>query len=410
MRIAMVSEHASPLALLGGPDAGGQNVHVDRLSRTLAGRGHRVTVYTRRDAPASELPDRTPLAPGVTVEHVPAGPPEPLPKDELLAHMPEFGAHLARAWAAEPPDVVHAHFWMSGLAALRGAGAYGPPVVLTYHALGTVKRRHQGARDTSPPERVGVERDIGRGCAGVLATCTDEVAELTAMGLDRGRIEVVPCGVDTGHFRPGAGGSGTGAGPPVGGPRLLAVGRLVPRKGFEAAVRAVAQLPGARLDIAGGPEPDRLTSDPEAVRLRRLAAECGAGDRVRLLGGVPYERMPEVMRGATVLLSTPVYEPFGIVPLEAMACAVPVVATGVGGQRDTVADGVTGRLVPADDPGALARTTGELLGDPARLASFGEAGRRRVLERFTWERVADGAERMYVRVAAPAPATAEVTR
>lgn len=160
MRIALVSEHASPLATLGGVDAGGQNVHVAALAVALAERGNEVVVHTRRTSPGQ--PEAVPMAPGVTVEHVPAGPAEPLPKDELLPYMPEFGEHLARRWKAEPPDVAHAHFWMSGLATLTAAEPLRIPVVQTYHALGTVKRRWQGEADTSPPSRLAIERDIGR--------------------------------------------------------------------------------------------------------------------------------------------------------------------------------------------------------------------------------------------------------
>ncbi|MEE1942106.1 glycosyltransferase [Streptomyces sp. TRM 70361] len=400
MRIAMVSEHASPLAPLGGPDAGGQNVYVAQLSRELARRGHTVTVHTRRDS--AELPDRVEMCPGVTVEHVPAGPPCAVPKDELLPHMPAFGAHLARRWAERPPDVAHAHFWMSGLAALAGARTTGVPVVQTYHALGTVKRRHQGAADTSPPERIEAERRIGRECDRVLATCTDEVFELSTMGVPPERTSVVPCGVDTGEFAPAG---DTGGAPPRerGGPgrpahRLLAVGRLVPRKGFDQAIAALADVPGAELLIAGGPEPALLDEDPEARRLRRLARELGVADRVRLLGAVPHERMPALLRGADLVLSTPRYEPFGIVPLEAMACGVPVVATGVGGHLDSVADRVTGRLVPPGDAGALARAVNELTGSPELLRRYGAAGRERALARFSWRRVADGAQQVYTQV------------
>ncbi|WP_410535622.1 glycosyltransferase [Streptomyces sp. KL2] len=396
MRIAMVSEHASPLAALGGPDAGGQNVYVAQLSKELARRGHQVTVHTRRDS--REPPDRVPLAPGVTVEHVPAGPPRPVPKDDLPPYMTAFGDHLARRWSARRPDVVHAHFWMSGTAALLGAKGPGVPVVQTFHALGTVKRRHQGADDTSPPERIDAERRIGRECARVLATCADEVFELTAMGVPPERTSVVPCGVDTLEFSPA---DPAGRDARRGGPhRLLAIGRLVPRKGFDQAIAALARIPGAELLIAGGPEPALLDTDPEAVRLRRLAGDLGVADRVRLLGAVPHERMPELIRGADLVLSTPRYEPFGIVPLEAMACGVPIVATGVGGHLDSVADRVTGRLVPPGDPGALARAVNELTGSPELLRRYGDAGRERALARFSWERVADGAEQVYAQVVA----------
>ncbi|MGQ5634731.1 MULTISPECIES: glycosyltransferase [unclassified Streptomyces] len=387
-RVAMVSEHASPLAALGGPDAGGQNVYVAQVARQLARKGHRVTVYTRRDS--ADLPDRVTLDDGVQVVHVPAGPPTPVPKDELLPHMSEFGAFLAQEWSLSPPDVVHAHFWMSGLAALAGARETGVPVVQTYHALGTVKKRYQGASDTSPPQRLAIEEAVGHDCARIIATCSDEVAELKAMGLDEDRISIVPCGVDPDQFRPAARLRPAGARK-----RLLSVGRLVPRKGFDRAIRALAAIPDAELVVAGGPEAGLLGTDPEARRLSAIAAEYGVADRVTLLGGVGRDRMPALMADADLVLSLPRYEPFGIVPLEAMACATPVVATAVGGQLDTVVDGTTGVLVPADEDYDLGPAVRALLADPERLARYGAAGRRRVLTHYTWDRVADGVAAVY---------------
>ncbi|MEU0055765.1 glycosyltransferase [Streptomyces sp. NPDC006334] len=394
-RVAMVSEHASPLAELGGPDAGGQNVYVARLAAQLARRGHEVLVYTRRDDPG--LPERVTTADGVKVVHVPAGPPAPIPKDELLPYIPEFGAWLAREWAADPPDVVHAHFWMSGMAALAGARELGVPVVQTYHALGTVKKRHQGAADTSPPQRVAIETAVGRECSGIIATCQDEVTELVAMGLRRDRISVVPCGVDPELFAPVAGARRRPASAPR---RLLSVGRLVPRKGFDRAIRALAGIPDAELLVAGGPEAALLGAEPEAERLRAVAEECGVADRVTLLGGVGPARMPRLMSEADLVLSLPRYEPFGIVPVEAMACCAPVVATAVGGQLDTIVDDLTGVHVAPESPDGghdrdLVDTVNRLLDDPERLARYGAAGRRRVLARYTWDRVADGVSRVY---------------
>src|SRR3954452_20975266 len=176
MRVAMVSEHASPLAVVGGVDAGGQNVHVAALATALAGARHEVTVYTRRDS--ADAPQAAPLCAGVTVEQVPAGPARELPKDDLLPHMPAFAEYLAGRWSQERPDVVHGHFWMSGIAALGGARGLDVPVVQTFHALGTVKRRHQGHVDTSPAQRLRLEAAVGRSVARVLATSSDEVEEL----------------------------------------------------------------------------------------------------------------------------------------------------------------------------------------------------------------------------------------
>jgi D-inositol-3-phosphate glycosyltransferase len=200
MRIAMVSEHADPAAVVGETDAGGQNVHVGSLSAALAERGHSVTVYTRLTGP--EARRSAEFRPGVIVRRLPAGPIAPLPKDELLPFMPEFGDQMARLWQQDRPDIIHAHFWMSGLAALSAAAGLPVPVVQTFHALGVVKARHQGAADPSPANRAELERRIAQSCDQVIATCRDEASELTRAGVPSGQISVVPCGVDTSVFTP----------------------------------------------------------------------------------------------------------------------------------------------------------------------------------------------------------------
>ena len=402
LRIAMVSEHASPLAAIGGVDAGGQNVHVAALSLALARRGHEVTVYTRRDAP--RLPARVPLGPGVVVEHLRAGPPTEVPKDELLPHMDDLAAELAKRWALDPPDVVHAHFWMSGLAALLAARATGVPVVQTFHALGTVKRRHQGSKDTSPAQRLRIERAVARDAASIVATCTDEVRELARMKVRRERVTVIPCGVDVEHFTP------DGPVAPRGRHRfrLVVVGRLVERKGVDDVIRALPLVPGAELVVAGGPDVEALDIDPEVQRLRAVAERHRVADRVTFLGRVGRAAMPALLRSADVVVAVPWYEPFGLVPLEAMACGVPVVASAVGGLQDTVVDGSTGDLVPPRRPDVLAQALLSLLADPVRRQAYGLAGVDRVRARYTWDRIAADTEAAYGRVLDRLAAGAEV--
>ncbi len=406
MKIALVSEHASPLAVLGGVDAGGQNVHVDALARHLGQRGHEVTVYTRRDD--DSRPERVPLAPGVTVVHVPAGPPRQVPKDGLLPFMDEFGRWLEQEWQREgPPDVAHAHFWMSGLATVRAAQASGVPVAQTFHALGTVKRRHQGADDTSPVDRIELERQLAWQVDRIIATCSDEVSELGAMGAPVHRVRVVPCGVDTALFHPGNGEvDGVAGDPSERAARLLVVGRLVPRKGCDTVIRALAGIPGAELAIAGGPEASRIEEDPEARRLREVAREAGVADRVRLLGGVAHEELPQLYRWADLVLSTPWYEPFGITPLEAAASGRPLVGHAVGGLLDSVVDSQTGRLVEPGHPDAIAAIVRDLLADRSSRSRMGAEGRRRALERYDWSIVAAATEAILADLARdPAPAS-----
>jgi D-inositol-3-phosphate glycosyltransferase len=391
LRIAMVSEHASPLAHLGGVDAGGQNVAVAELSGALARHGHEVVVYTRRDDPT--LPERVDTEQGFAVVHVPAGPAECLPKDALLAHMGVFGDVLARSWGDWRPDIAHAHFWMSGLATMHAAGVRKVPAVQTFHALGVVKRLHQGPDDTSPEDRIRLETLVGQNVDCVAATCSDEVNELVRMGLSRSSIAVIPCGVDVDEFTP--------SGPTASRDRrhrVVAVGRLVPRKGFETMICAMRHLPDTELVIVGGPDKSELDADTEALRLQRLAGRLGVADRVHLYGSVLREEMPMLLRSADVVAATPWYEPFGIVPLEAMACGIPVVASAVGGMLDTVDDGVTGSLVPPRDPDALAEAIAPILSQPRLRQMLGEAGRRRVCERYTWDRVADDITVVYRRL------------
>ena len=403
MKISMVSEHASPLAALGGVDAGGQNVHVAALSAALARRDHEVTVYTRRDS--AELPERVRVLPRLEVVHVTAGPVRHVPKDELLPYMGLLAEGMSRDWERSAPDIVHAHFWMSGLAALdaarRGTLAGHIPVVQTFHALGTVKRRHQGKDDTSPVERQWLEPSVGRAADRIIATCSDEVFELKAMGMVPAKISIVPCGVDLDLFSP--------SGPVLErrrAHRIVSVGRLVPRKGVDLVIAALALLRDAGfsdvelLIVGGGTDAAGLQEDAEARRLLTYARELGVQDQVTLRGHVPREAMPGILRSADAVICTPWYEPFGIVPLEAMACGIPVVAAAVGGLTDSVVDQGTGLHVPPKDPLAIARAVARLLADPALRRELGRAGQKRVRSRFSWDKVAAETEKAYLQTLA----------
>jgi D-inositol-3-phosphate glycosyltransferase len=295
------------------------------------------------------------------------------------------------------------------------------PIVQTFHALGSVKRRHQGADDTSPAQRVAVESDLGASVDRVLATCREEVDELLALGVPADQATVVPCGVDVAHFTPEgdvASGEHTdrrsstlaeGDTATRGGRfRVLTVSRLVPRKGVDTVIGALGRLPDdVELVVAGGPPAAGLDDDPEVARLRDRARAEGVADRVHFVGAVGQDALPALYRSADVVACVPTYEPFGLVPLEAMACGRPVVAAAVGGLADTVVDGVTGHHVPPGDPGAVAAALEALRGDPARARAQGRAGRRRAVAEYGWDRVAAAHERVYAAVAA-SPVTPRV--
>jgi D-inositol-3-phosphate glycosyltransferase len=400
MHIALISEHASPLAALGGADAGGQNTHVAELATALAAQGHDIRVYTRRYAP--DQPDIVPMRDGVSVVHVPAGPPEPIGKDALLPYMADFGEWLARQWLLGDwsPDVAHAHFWMSGVAALTARRQTSVPVVQTYHALGTVKRRYQRSADTSPPQRIEHERVVGREVDRVVAQCRDEVRELTALGIPRSRIVVIPSGVDTERFSP----VGSAAPRDSDRPRILTVGRFVARKGFDDVIRALRYVPAAECVVIGGPPAAELAGDPLAAQLREVAQANRVADRVRLVGSVPPSDMPQWYRSADVVVATPWYEPFGLVPLEAMASGVPVVASAVGGLTDTVVARLTGELVPPRNPAALGTVLRRLLNDPIRRSAYAAAARDRAEQCYSWRRVAGQLSAVYEQVSQRRPA------
>jgi glycosyltransferase involved in cell wall biosynthesis len=286
---------------------------------------------------------------------------------------------------------------MSGLASVEAVrGLTSPvPVLQTFHALGSVKRRHQGAADPSPAGRIELERGLCRDVDHVVATCTDEVFELRRLGLRRDRATIVPCGVDTDVFTP----DGPVA-PRSDRKRLLVLGRIVERKGHDDAVRALCAVPDAELVVVGGPPADAVDDDPEVQRLRSIAADAGVADRLVFTGSVARADVPSWVRSADVVLAVPWYEPFGITPLEAMACGRPVIVTAVGGLVDSVAEGVTGDLVPPRDPDRLGRAVADLLADDGRRAAYGAAGVRRARERYRWSRVVADTESVYRQVLA----------
>lgn len=392
MKIAMVSEHASPLALLGGADAGGQNVHVGALANELVRQGHHVVVHTRRDDPA--LDRRVVMTGGAVIDHVDAGPAAPMAKDRLLPYMTQFADDLAAQWEADRPDVVHAHFWMSGFATARAATSLHLPWVQTFHALGAVKRRHQGADDTSPSQRLAIEESLVAQADRLVATCVDEALELLRLGASSPQIAVIPCGVDLDLFGP----DGAVAPGRAGLRRLLVMGRLVERKGIGDVIAVLADLPDVELCIAGGPAPADLDGDEDVRRLRKIAVRHGVADRVAMLGRVARAELPALVRSADAVVSVPYYEPFGMVALEAMACGVPVVVSSVGGLAETVLDEVTGLQVPPQDPAALTRALRRLLDDAGLAGHLGREGMRVARHRYGWASVADATLDVYAQL------------
>jgi D-inositol-3-phosphate glycosyltransferase len=406
MKIALISEHASPLAVTGGVDSGGQNIYVAHVARQLHDAGHQVDVFTRRDR--ALLPAISDME-GVRVIHVPAGPQKQLPKELLLPYMDDFADFLIRFMRDDkrPCHAVHANFFMSGIAGLKVKEALGIPLVTTFHALGRVRRQHQGADDGFPDERFAIEDCLVRESDVIIAECPQDESDLIELyDAEPARIEIVPCGFDSAEFHRVDRRAARDA---LGWPRneftVLQLGRLVQRKGIDNVIRAIGVLKRdfgatAYLYVVGGnsDQPNEIAT-PEIARLRGIARHAGVEEQTTFVGRRGRSQLRQFYSAADVFVTTPWYEPFGITPVEAMACGTPVIGADVGGIRHSVLDGETGWLVPPRDPDALAARLDALRRDPALARRMGEAGIARANAEFTWRAVAESLMRVYRRVA-----------
>jgi D-inositol-3-phosphate glycosyltransferase len=401
MRIALVApQSSSPRSR----DAAGPGQRVSSLAEALAGLGHQVTVYAPKDSPA--LPGKATLASGATVEHLPAGPGSRASSNAAGLDIPAFSDHLARRWRKDPPDIAHAHFWTSGLAALAGARGLNLPVVQTFHSLGPLPPRLGQARGARPARargrqpdtrhylaRVRLEVCLARNASAVLATSSEQMTKLATLGVPRASIRVVPCGVDTGKFVP--------EGPVAkrnGQSRLLAVRQSAADDDeLDIVIRALAEVPGAELVIAGGPSGSGPDADPANQDLARLARDLGVLDRITFTGDVSRTHLPALLRSADLLVSGAWEDPFGTVALQAMACGTPVAASAEGMVGDAVIDGTTGILVPPGQPSVLARRIRHLLTSPLQMDAFSIAAVDRARSRYSWDRIGRETVRAYER-------------
>jgi len=408
-RIAMISEHASPLGLLGGVDSGGQNVYVGQLARHLSALGFdEIDIFTRRDS--DRLPEIVEWVNGIRVVNVPAGPPSYVRKEDLLPHMGEFTDYVLQfcKYQRRAYELIHANFWMSGLVAADVKRAIGIPFVITFHALGRVRRQHQGKADEFPDERFAVEDRIVAEADRVIAECPQDEEDLIRLyNADPATISVVPCGFDPAEIWPitkPLARFALGLAPDE--RVILQLGRMVPRKGIETVIRGFARLLhhhniSARLLIVGGEsdEPDPQAT-PEIGRLQAIAAEEGVTEQVQFVGRRGREALKYYYSAADVFVSTPWYEPFGITPVEAMACGTPVVGSAVGGIKFTVRDGETGYLVPPNNPTLLADRIAHLYEHPKLMAVFSRQAIRRANDLFTWQKAAQAMAAVYEEVGA----------
>lgn len=400
-RIAMLSVHTCPLAMLGGKETGGMNVYVRDLSRELGQRGFQVDVFTRSQNPAIPRVLDT-LGQNCRVIHVPAGPEAPYDKNLVYNHLPEFVAGVKRFTEEQgiAYDLIHSHYWLSGWVARELRQSWGTPFVQMFHTLGQMKNSvAQRPEEQETSRRIEVETELMAWADRLVAATPLEKAQMVWLyGADPCKISVIPCGVDLKLFRPL---SQVEARQRLGvcdrQHMILFVGRIEPLKGIDTLLRAmtivVQDFPRWKEEICVCIVGGDASETPEVInvemeRLRTLREELGLSDLVTFLGAQAQDTLPYYYSAADVLVMPSHYESFGMVALEAMACGTPVIASKVGGLSFTVQDGITGFHVPDRNPEALARKISLLLKDHDLRSRLSTQAVQWV-QRYSWSKVAD---------------------
>lgn len=407
----MLTDHSDPLAPLGGYELGGEVIYVRQLSKALSRHGWTIDIFTRWSS--AKTAQIAKLHPNVRVIRLKAGPLSYVPKDVLFPYMTEYINNFLAFREQSKLDylLLHGNYYFSAWAANRLAKLLNIPSIVTFHSLGVVKHQVLNANDPSPKERTAIETEVMEGADRVIATSPFmKDAFQTYYHLNPKKIVLIPGGVNLKRFEPVA-------------QKLarrilhfannklivLYVGRMERRKGIDTLLRAMGELATAmpkergllRLYITGG-EPRRRwkaekngAEKQERDRLNAIVEELGIKDIVRFVGGVDRELLPYYYNAADVTVVPSIYEPFGLVPLEAMACGSPVVASRVGGMEWTVKDGKTGFLVPPQDAHAFAQKIQLILADAPLRQTLKEHGIDRVKHMFSWETVGDQMSSLY---------------
>jgi D-inositol-3-phosphate glycosyltransferase len=406
LRVAMLSYHTCPLATLGGKDTGGMNVYVRDLTRQLGEMGVQVDVFTRSqdEHVPHVLHD---LGYGNRVVHIPAGPEIPLPKEEMAAYLDDFvtGVRSFTESKGLKYDIIHSHYWMSGVAAGELKEAWKIPVIHMFHTLGVMKQRvARTGEEVEGGYRLEGERKAMRIADKIVAATPAELAQLHWLyQADTRKIVVIPPGVDLSRFYPIQPDEAKAfIGIPPCERVLLYVGRIEPLKGIDVLIHAIAILreQGVHvcLSVIGGDAgEDSEVISVEMARLQAVREESGMDDMVFFLGRKSQDTLPYYYSASEALVMPSHYESFGMVALEAMACGTPVVASQVGGLAFLIQDGVTGYTVPVDDPQELADRLYTLLCDADLRRRMGEQAASFARE-YSWERIATRILSLYQEV------------
>jgi D-inositol-3-phosphate glycosyltransferase len=395
-RIAVIAYHSSPLLEPGSGDAGGMTVYVRSLAKALADRGCHTDVFTRA---TSETDRPTFLGPHVRVVPITAGPRADVPKASLPEHLDEFvdGVRAFATMQRISYDVLHTHYWQSGVAGSRLSKMWSIPLVHSNHTLARVKNAALAPGETPEPEsRIEGEHQVIDEADVLIASTDAEYQQLACLyGAAHDKLKVLPPGVDHELFVPqdrAAARKALGWEPEE--PVLLYVGRIQPLKGIDLAIRALGHLspPGARLVIVGGASGPSGTA--EETRLRSLAEELGVSEQVSFVGPQPQVRLEAFYAASDLVVVCSHSESFGLTALEAHASGRPVVGTPVGGLAHIVDEGVTGYLVDDRDPAIFAERIAKVIGSPGSAAAMGRAAEK-AARSFTWEATAASFAELY---------------
>jgi D-inositol-3-phosphate glycosyltransferase len=386
------------------------NVYVRDLTRSLGRAGIKVDVFTRSqdEHVPRVLHD---LGYGNRVVHVPAGPQHPVPKQEMFGYLPEFvkGIQDFSRHKGLHYDLIHSHYWMSGIAGLELKASWGVPVVHMFHTLGQMKNRvAQSPEEMEGEYRIQGERKVLQEADRIVAATPAELAQLQWLyQADIHKIEVIPPGVDTGRFYPIPSDEAKEyIGVPPEDNMLLFVGRIEPLKGLDVLIEAIGHYCRARredkprlfLSIIGGEADDsQETVSVEMARLQAMREQYGITDVVTFLGKRSQDTLPYYYSAAEAVVMPSQYESFGMVALEAMACGTPVVASQVGGLAFLVKDGETGYTVPAGDPEALCYRLNMLINDKELRRKMGDQAFT-FAQAYDWEKITGQIVQLYKNV------------
>jgi D-inositol-3-phosphate glycosyltransferase len=388
----MISYHTSPLAPLGGKHSGGMNVYVRELSAQLAKRGHRVDIFTRGTENGEQE-----IGSGARLVTLPAGSRVDVEKNKLAAFIPEFAVQVT-SFATKNNleyDLIHAHYWMSGLVGLELKAKWGIPIVMMFHTLGLVKNRITVLGEMESDERIRGERRVLAGADMVVAATPAELADLQWLyELPSAKAAVIPPGVDLEQFKPmDKAKARDELGLSTEERQILFVGRIEALKGVDTFIRAANLLANTsktpfRVQIIGGDVEESLEQlGSEMARLQELARELGVQNCVHFLGSRRQRELPTYYAASDVVVMPSYSESFGMVALEAMACGRPVIASRVGGLAYLVQDGVTGFHVQEGNANEMAERLMEVLSSDTLLEQMGIAARREA-EKYSWEKIA----------------------